>query len=142
MPDVIQTAEGSNARMVGIRLAELGDQIDAMYGDELDDIVKLAGSPDEAFSSFSAVIRNVFDWNENGIREQLIVIAVHEWRETERMTKREREREREREPCAHFYATICLNTFHTRDVEESGMKRLLKFQAKLVHLRKPEWTLQ
>ena len=69
MLDVIQTPEGSNARMVGIRLAELGDQIDAMYGDELDDIVKLAGRPDEAFSSFSTVIRNVFDWNENGIRE-------------------------------------------------------------------------
>lgn len=66
---MIQTPEGSNARMVGIRLAELGDQIDAMYGDELDDIVKLAGSPDEAFSSFNAVIRNVFDWDENGIRE-------------------------------------------------------------------------
>lgn len=66
------TPEGSSARMVGVRLAELGDQIDAMYGDELDEIVQLAGSPDEAFSSFSTVVRSVFDWDENGIREWLI----------------------------------------------------------------------
>ena len=66
---MIPTPECSNARMVGIRLAELGDHIDAVYGNELDDIVRLAGSPDEAFSSFNAVIRNVFDWDENGLRE-------------------------------------------------------------------------
>ena len=39
MPEVIHPAKGSNAWMVGFRLAELGDQIDAMYGDELDNIV-------------------------------------------------------------------------------------------------------
>ena len=87
--------------MVGVRLAELGDQIDTMFGDELDGIVKLAGSPDEAFSSFSTVIRNVFDWDENGLREWLIRL-LHTTIEMAGY--------------ARFYGTVYLSAYGIRDV--------------------------
>ena len=59
----------STAQMVGHRLAELGDQIDALYGDELSEIVQLAGGSEQAFQSFSSVVWNVFERDENGIRK-------------------------------------------------------------------------
>lgn len=58
---------GTNAQMVGRRLAELGDQIDAMYGEEIEDIMSLYENPQEAFKSFSHVVQNVFEWDENGL---------------------------------------------------------------------------
>jgi hypothetical protein len=60
-------ASCNNAQMVGRKLAELGDQIDAMYGDEFEDIMQLYDEPEQAFSSFVAVIKNVFEWDDNGI---------------------------------------------------------------------------
>ena len=54
---------------VARRLADLGDQIDAMYSDELEDIVQLYENPEEAFTSFSTVVKNVFEWDDNGLRK-------------------------------------------------------------------------
>ena len=59
----------SSAQMVGRRLAELGDQIDSMYGDQFNDIMELYEQPEQAFSSFMAVVKNVFEWDEYGLRK-------------------------------------------------------------------------
>ena len=59
----------TTAETVGLRLAELGDQIDAKYGDELTEIVQLAGGSEQAFQSFHSVVWSVFEWDENGIRK-------------------------------------------------------------------------
>lgn len=61
--------ESSNAEVVGRRLAELGDQIDSMYGDHFDDIMELYNDTDQAFNTFSVVLRHVFEWDEAGFRK-------------------------------------------------------------------------
>ncbi len=43
-----------------------GDQIDAEYQDEMQEIVQLAGSPDSAFSMFHDVVKHLFEWDERG----------------------------------------------------------------------------
>ena len=71
------SSEGTNAQMVGRRLAELGDQIDAMYGEEIEDIMSLYENPQEAFKSFSHVVQNVFEWDENGLRKCYACMYVY-----------------------------------------------------------------
>ena len=68
-----QQGTSSTAESVGHRLAELGDQIDAMYGDELTEIVQLAGGSEQAFQSFHSVVWSVFDRDENGFRKSQFV---------------------------------------------------------------------
>lgn len=40
-----------------------------MYGDHFEDIMQLYNDPDQAFNSFSIVMRNVFEWDETGLRK-------------------------------------------------------------------------
>lgn len=57
--------------MVGRRIAELGDEIDSMFGDQFDDILQLYNdNPDQAFNTFSTVVQQVFEWDtETGLRK-------------------------------------------------------------------------
>lgn len=64
----------TNAQIVGRRLADLGDEIDAMYTEQFEDIVELYDNPQEAFRSFSMVLHNVFNWEEGELREYLKLI--------------------------------------------------------------------
>lgn len=43
-----------------------------MYTDEFEDIVKYYDDPQQAFTSFSSVVRTVFEWDDNGLRKSLI----------------------------------------------------------------------
>lgn len=60
--------------MVGRRIAELGDEIDSMFGDQFDDILQLYNdNPDQAFNTFSTVLRQVFEWDtETGLRKIIL----------------------------------------------------------------------
>ena len=65
-------AEGSgatNGEMVGKKLANLGDEIDALCSDQFADCVSLYENPQEALRSFNMVLTNVFEWEEGGTRE-------------------------------------------------------------------------
>ena len=39
-----------------------------ILGEELTEIVQLAGGPEQAFQSFRSVVWSAFDWDENGIQ--------------------------------------------------------------------------
>ena len=43
-----------------------GDEIDAQYHDEMEEIVQMTGSPSAAFSMFHEVVKNLFEWDEHG----------------------------------------------------------------------------
>ncbi len=43
-----------------------GDQIDAQYQEDMQEIVQLAGSPDSAFAMFHDVVKHLFEWDEQG----------------------------------------------------------------------------
>ena len=43
-----------------------GDEIDSQYQEELDEIVQLTGSPEKGFSMFYEIVKNLFEWDENG----------------------------------------------------------------------------
>lgn len=60
--------------MVGRRIAELGDEIDSMFGGQFDDILQLYNdNPDQAFNTFSTVLRQVFEWDtETGLRKIIL----------------------------------------------------------------------
>ena len=66
---MLAAAGQTTAEMVGLRLAEIGDQIDAKYGDELGEIIQLEGGNEQAFHSFTSVVSNVFEWDGQGIRK-------------------------------------------------------------------------
>ena len=67
---IIANGGGSTqAQAVGRRLADLGDEIDAMYNDQFEDIVDLYDNPQQAFSSFSMVLQNIINWEEGELRE-------------------------------------------------------------------------
>ena len=65
-------SSSDNARMVGRRLAALGDEIDGMYKEQFEDIVGLYENPQEAFSSFSSVLGNLMNWEEGQLRESIM----------------------------------------------------------------------
>ena len=44
----------------------VGDEIDAQYQEEMREIVQLTGSPETAFTMFHDVVRNLFEWDEQG----------------------------------------------------------------------------
>lgn len=44
----------------------LGDEIDAAYQDELQEIVDLTGTPETAYNIFSDVVKHPFDLDEHG----------------------------------------------------------------------------
>ncbi len=44
-----------------------GDQIDAQYQEDMQEIVQLAGSPDSAFAMFHDVVKHLFEWDEQGV---------------------------------------------------------------------------
>ena len=65
---VIHTALASSmASEVGRRLAEFGDQVDGQFYQEMEEIVELTGTPEKAFAIFSDVVKNLFEWDENGL---------------------------------------------------------------------------
>lgn len=43
-----------------------GDEIDATCHEEMQEIVGLAGSPENAFSLFFDIVKNLFEWDEQG----------------------------------------------------------------------------
>lgn len=59
--------------MVGRKLADLGDEIDALYQDQFEDIMELYDDPQEAFHSFSQVLQNVFNWEDGELRKLVSV---------------------------------------------------------------------
>ena len=42
-----------------------GDEIDAAYQEEIQEVVEMTGSPESAFRIFNDVVKNVFEWDEN-----------------------------------------------------------------------------
>lgn len=44
----------------------VGDEIDYQYQQEMKEIIELTGSPETAFRMFSDVVKNLFEWNEQG----------------------------------------------------------------------------
>lgn len=60
--------------MVGRKLANLGDEIDALYQEQFEDIIELYDDPQEAFRSFSQVLENVFNWEDGELRK-----CIHVW---------------------------------------------------------------
>ena len=44
----------------------LGDEIDAHYQEEMDELVKLTGSPDQAYHIFTQVVKQLFEWDSSG----------------------------------------------------------------------------
>ncbi|KAL5475631.1 hypothetical protein EMCRGX_G025473 [Ephydatia muelleri] len=61
------TSSSSMASEVGRRLAEFGDQVDGQFYQEMEEIVELTGTPEKAFAIFSDVVKNLFEWDENGL---------------------------------------------------------------------------
>jgi len=47
------------------RCLTAGDEIDAQYNAELDEIVQLTDTPETAFSMFADIVKNLFDWDEH-----------------------------------------------------------------------------
>ena len=45
----------------------IGDEIDSQYHDEMEEIVQMSGTPQEALSSFNDVVKNLFQWDEHGM---------------------------------------------------------------------------
>ena len=41
-----------------------GDEVDAMYHDEMAEIVQMTGSPERAYEVFVDVVKNLFEWDE------------------------------------------------------------------------------
>ena len=41
-----------------------GDEIDAAYQEEIQEVVDMTGTPETAFKIFNDVVRNVFEWDE------------------------------------------------------------------------------
>ena len=44
----------------------LGDEIDARYEEQMKEIVALSGTPETAFTIFSEVVKNLFEWDSEG----------------------------------------------------------------------------
>lgn len=44
----------------------LGDQIDARYQQQMEEIIELTGSPETAYSTFLYVVENLFNWDGSG----------------------------------------------------------------------------
>lgn len=64
----VQAVAGSSdaAAEVASRLADLGDEIDFQYQSEMQEIIELTGSPESAFHMFSDVVKNLFEWDQQG----------------------------------------------------------------------------
>ena len=43
-----------------------GDEIDAHFQREMNEIIELTGSPESAYSTFLYVVENMFTWDESG----------------------------------------------------------------------------
>ncbi len=43
-----------------------GDEIDAQYHEEMEELVQLTGTPERAFSMFSEIVKQLFEWDETG----------------------------------------------------------------------------
>lgn len=46
-----------------------GDQIDARYQRQMEEIIELTGNPETAYTTFLYVVENLFNWDGNGIGE-------------------------------------------------------------------------
>ena len=44
----------------------VGDEIDANYQQDMNEIIELTGSPESAYTTFLYVVENMFTWDENG----------------------------------------------------------------------------
>lgn len=53
-----------------------GDEIDSQYQEELDEIVQLTGSPEKAFSMFYDIVKNLFEWDENGGGKYIVHVST------------------------------------------------------------------
>lgn len=49
---------------LGRRLAVIGDEVDALYHEEMKEIVQMTGAPDTAYSIFVDVVKQLFEWDE------------------------------------------------------------------------------
>ena len=49
---------------------DTGDEVDALYHDEMVDIVQMTGSPERAYGVFVDVVKNLFEWDETTHRGQ------------------------------------------------------------------------
>jgi hypothetical protein len=68
-----ETHTSGEAAEMGRRLAEIGDEVDALYHDEMTEIVQMTGSPDRAYEVFVDVVKNLFDWDESTHRANITV---------------------------------------------------------------------
>ena len=55
----------------GVFVVHVGDQVDGQFYQEMEEIVELTGTPEKAFAIFSDVVKNLFEWDENGLRKFL-----------------------------------------------------------------------
>lgn len=51
---------------VNCELFSTGDEIDANYRQDMNEIIELTGSPESAYTTFLYVVENMFTWDENG----------------------------------------------------------------------------
>lgn len=64
--EAVQALNDGAAIRVASKLADLGDQIDARYQSQMEEIIELTGSPETAYTTFLYVVENLFNWDENG----------------------------------------------------------------------------
>lgn len=57
---------GCVSRSVKVAACCIGDQIDARYQSQMEEIIELTGSPETAYTTFLYVVENLFNWDENG----------------------------------------------------------------------------
>jgi hypothetical protein len=68
-----ETHGSGDAAEMGRRLAEIGDEVDALYHDEMVDIVQMTGSPERAYGVFVDVVKNLFEWDETTHRANITI---------------------------------------------------------------------
>lgn len=59
-------SDAAAAVKVASKLADLGDQIDARYQRQMEEIIDLTGNPETAYSTFLYVVENLFNWDGSG----------------------------------------------------------------------------
>jgi hypothetical protein len=68
-----ETRASGEAAEMGRRLAVIGDEVDALYHDEMTDIVQMTGAPERAYEVFVDVVKNLFEWDETTGRAKITV---------------------------------------------------------------------
>jgi hypothetical protein len=54
-----------------------GDEIDAAYQEEIQEVVEMTGSPESAFRIFNDVVKNVFEWDESTGAGTCMYVCTH-----------------------------------------------------------------